>query len=370
MASECKSVLRGPERLTLIEQIIDISRIPFGLGCFLLAVIFGPPGAFLLTYIQSYSVSEALRRTLYLFFGQELLGFRGLVALTLFSVILFYFLYMIRFLRMRLCDAKTELLPLLPESEKTFQDNFNPVSNLRPPIMIGAILIILAQLQTYPELPENYALFIESYQANLIFVYVWLLFWLMVVGTFIWVYFGSIRGLYQLGTTSLKLKPYHEDKTLGTRPIGLLSLSFATIYIIGIGLALFLVLILLPNTTFPFFTSLLTVLMFIGIIFFFLPLYSVHKRMVEAKNLEQESVRRQLSKVFEGRKNEESENNISEALNRLTTIIAVDITKGELKEIPTWPVDVPIISRLITLIFSVIGILVANYLIMFVLDWK
>jgi hypothetical protein len=194
MSSESKSPQKGPERLTLIERVIDFSRVPFGLGCFLLAGIFGPPGAFLLTYIQSNSTSESFSRTLFLFFGVELLGPQGIIALILFFAILLYFLYMIRFMRVRLCTAKPSLLPLLPEGEKTFDHIFDPVCSLRPPLVIGTILIILAQFQTYPELPINYALFVGSYQANLVFVYVWLLFWLMVVGTFIWLYFGSIRG--------------------------------------------------------------------------------------------------------------------------------------------------------------------------------
>jgi uncharacterized membrane protein YqjE len=193
----------------------------------------------------------------------------------------------------------------------------------------------------------------------------------MVVGTFIWVYFGSIRGLYELGNKSLKLKSFREDKTLGTRPIGLLSLSFASIYIIGIGLAVLLVIIILPRTTVPLFTGLIATLILIGITFFFLPLYTVHKRMLEAKHREQENVREQLSRVVETRKaSESSERDLGEALDRLTTIIAVDITKEELEAIPTWPVDTPIMSRLVTLIFSIIGILIANYLMLYFLKWK
>jgi ABC-type multidrug transport system fused ATPase/permease subunit len=193
----------------------------------------------------------------------------------------------------------------------------------------------------------------------------------MVVGTFIWIYFGSIRGLYELGKKPLKLKSFHEDKTLGTRPVGLLSLSFASLYIIGIGLAVLLVLILSPQTSFPFFTGLLAILILLGIIFFFFPLYSVHQRMVEVKTREQESVRKQLSKVFETRtRSESSEKDLGEALDRLTKIIAVDVTKGELENIPTWPVDAPIISRFITLLFSIIGILIANYVMFYLLNWK
>jgi hypothetical protein len=93
--------------------------------------------------------------------------------------------------------------------------------------------------------------------------------------------------------------------------------------------------------------------------------------MLEAKHREQENVREQLSRVVETRKaSESSERDLGEALDRLTTIIAVDITKEELEAIPTWPVDTPIMSRLVTLIFSIIGILIANYLMLYFLKWK
>jgi hypothetical protein len=274
-------------------------------------------------------------------------------------------------MRLKLVTAKSTLLPLLPEGEEAFHQVFSPICHLRPPILLGTTLIILANFQTYPDLPINYATFAGSYTASLVFVYLWLIFWLMVVGTFMWVYFGSIRGLYMLGTKSLILKSFREDKTLGTKPIGLLSLSFASIYIIGIGLAVLLVIILLPQTTFPFFSSLLAILILIGIAFFFLPLYSVHKRMVEAKSREQENVRQQLSKVVEQKLTSESSmKELGEALDRLTTIIAVDITKEELDSIPTWPVDAPIIGRLVTLIFTIIGILIANYVMLYLLRWR
>jgi ABC-type bacteriocin/lantibiotic exporter with double-glycine peptidase domain len=196
------------------------------------------------------------------------------------------------------------------------------------------------------------------------------MFWLMVAGTFIWVYFGSIRGLLELGKESLKLKSFREDKTLGARPIGVLSFSFASIYVIGMGLVVFMVIIIIPQSSTFLFSSLLAFLILIGIAFFFLPLYTVHKRMQEAKQLEQETLRQQYIKVHERLKaSESSQQEVSEALDRLTNIITIDVSKAEVEAIPTWPVDASILSRLVTLIFSIIGIIIANYVMNFVLDW-
>lgn len=367
---ESVSFTKGPESPTFLEWLINAFHIPFSWGCLLLAFVFGPPGAVLLTYVQTSSIEDALARTLRLFLGLVVPGWRGVAALALFSIILFYFLYMIRYMRLKLVAAKPTLLPLLPEGEETFHKIFSTVSQLLPPLLLGVVLIILANLQTYPDLPINYVKFIESSSANLYYVFVWLLFWLMIVGTFIWVYFSSIRGLHELGKEPLKLKSFREDKTLGARPIGLLSFSFASIYIGGIGLAVFMVIIILPASSTLLYSSLLAFLILIGIAFFFLPLYTIHQRMLEAKNLEQEALRQKFSKVYEMPKASESpQKDVSEALDRLTNIITIDVTKAEVDAIPTWPVDAPILSRLVTLMLSIIGIIVANYLMTYVLQW-
>jgi hypothetical protein len=202
-------------------------------------------------------------------------------------------------------------------------------------------------------------------------VYIWLLLWLLVVGSFIWVYVASIRGLYEMGKKPLKLRNFHEDRSLGTRPIGLLSLTFASVYLFGMGLAIVLILVLLPRTTLPLFSGLILSLIILGTMFFFLPLYSVHKRMLEEKQLQQNTIRQQLSRVVGNKSGSDATTKeLGEAIDRLTTILAVEVTKDDLANIPTWPVDAPIMSRLVTLIFSIIGILIANYLLIYILQWK
>jgi len=138
----------------------------------------------------------------------------------------------------------------------------------------------------------------------------------------------------------------------------------------GMGLVVFMVIIIIPQSSTLLFSSLLVFLILIGIAFFFLPLYTVHKRMLEAKHLEQETLRQQYINVHERLKaSESSQQEVSDALDRLTNIITIDVTKAEVEAIPTWPVDAPILSRLVTLIFSIIGIILANYVMNFVLDW-
>jgi len=56
-------------------------------------------------------------------------------------------------------------------------------------------------------------------------------------------------------------------------------------------------------------------------------------------------------------------------MSRLTTILSIDITKKEVAAIPTWPFDIPILGRLVAMIFSIIGILIANFILQLIRSW-
>ena len=360
-----KSTTHGPERATFLERFVTGFHIPFFLGCLLLAFIFGPPGAILSVYVQTSNLDEAVARTTYLFFGIQVPVWQGVAGLGLLLVLLFYFLYMIRYMRLRLVAAEPLLLPLLPEGEETFHRVFGRVSRLGPPIVIGSILMVLFSLQSIPEVPGNFVIF-GTAPANLVFLVVSYPLWFVIFSTFAWVYFGSIRGLHELGKKSLKLKPFHEDKMLGVRPIGSLSLSFAFTYFTGLGILALLPVVLLPNPSSPGYMGLLCMLTLSGVIFFFLPLNAIHKKMLEAKHREQKTLRHQFIKAVQTpneSRTEVSESSLSEIreeLSRLTRVLTVDITREEVAAIPTWPFDAPILGRLAAMIFSIIGIVIAN----------
>lgn len=356
--------VRGPERATFFERLISAFRIPYVLGCLVLAFILGPPGTVLLAYVQTSNMDEAIAMSISFFFGLELPYWVGVFALAIFSAILFYCPYLIRYMRLKLVAAKPALLPILPYGDEAFQKAFSRVSQTRPPIAVGAVLIVLVIIDCLGNFLE-----FGIAPANLVFVVMFSCLWAMVAGTFVWVYFASVWGLHKLGQDSIKLKSFREDKTLGARPIGLLSLSFAFTYLTGPGSFLLLA-VMFPAAAGTFFAIMVGFLILSGVILFFFPLNSTHKKMLEAKQLEQETLRQQYIKVHESLNASESPQlEVSEALDRLTNIITIDVTKAEIDAIPIWPVDVPILSRLVTLIFSIIGILIANYVMNFVLDW-
>jgi hypothetical protein len=354
----------GPERITFPERLVTALHIRFFGGCLVLAFIFGPPGAILSVYMQTLSLDEAVTRTIHLFFGMQVPVWQGVVGLGLLSVLLFYLLYMIRFMRLRLVAVEPQLLSLLPEGEETFYKVFSRVSSTRPPVVIGAIIMVLFSLQAAPEVPQNFIVFGIA-PINLVFLALSYPLWFVIFSTFAWVFFGSIRGLHELGK-NLKLKSFHEDKMLGVRPIGSLSLSFAFTYFIGLGILALIPFVLLPNPSSPGYMWLLSLLILLGVIFFFLPLNTIHKKMLEVKNREQDALLRQLSKSIQslnGSKKEVSElSEIWETIGRLTTALTVDITKREVAAIPTWPFDAPILGRLAAMILSIAGMLIGNFI--------
>jgi len=195
-------------------------------------------------------------------------------------------------------------------------------------------------------------------RASTIYLVVALPFFCIAFCAFVWVYCSSIRGLHQLGKKPLKLKPFYEDRLLGLKPIGLLSLSFAVAYFGGMGL-----LALFPVTGSPypmslFYGGLLSTITILGVVFFILPLFTFHNRMVEVKHREQKALQEQIAKAM--KKTTESSAQVSESsvseteelLSRLTKIVVSDITKREIEEIPTWPFDMPILRRLLASIVS------------------
>jgi hypothetical protein len=134
---------------------------------------------------------------------------------------------------------------------------------------------------------------------------------------------------------------------LGVRPIGSLSLYLTIIYFVGIS-----VLILLPGTFSAVggqvYVIYLAALILVGSVFFILPLYTTHLKMVEAKLREQQQLRSEMLLKTRSGINDISDNNreIREAIDQLTTVLNVTVRRDEVISIPTWPFDISIVGRL------------------------
>jgi hypothetical protein len=358
------SIVTGPHKATIIERIVGSLRIPYVFGSVLLAFLLGPPGAILSTFVFTRDIFEAFNRVVWLFFGSSLPFLQGYLGLSLLFVLFYYLLYMIQFMRQRLVSAEAQLVSLLPEGEVTFDAIFGTVSKSTPPVAFAVLFMLVIAFQSVPELPDNFAIFCIN-NANTVFLLVAFPFWFIAFCTFVWVYVGSIRGLYDLGK-KVKLKTFNEDKMLGVRPVGSLSLNLTYTYFVGLIILGLLPTILQPEASFLGYMVVLSICAMVGLILFFLPQYTLHKKMVEAKEVEKELLRRELSKVVRAADEEkvdvESAAEIKDALNRLTTVLQVDMTKNELESIPTWPFDTQIISRLAGMTMSIIIVIIAQWI--------
>ncbi len=95
-------MVAGPERITIIEKIVGLTRLPYSLGCLVVALAAGGPGFFLVLYLDSFSLSEAFTRLLsysafdVLQLNQQVPIYQGFLSSALFTSALFLNLYLVR----------------------------------------------------------------------------------------------------------------------------------------------------------------------------------------------------------------------------------------------------------------------------------
>lgn len=129
-------MIPGPEKATFIERVAGIFHLPYCIGCLIISLLVGTPGAIILAYISTGDLSKAVSMTVILFAGNGTPLWTGVAILGLLWLLLFYVLYMTRFMRQRLLSTEEELHPVLPEGEQTFHGAFKWVSKLWPPLSL------------------------------------------------------------------------------------------------------------------------------------------------------------------------------------------------------------------------------------------
>ena len=153
------------------------------------------------------------------------------------------------------------------------------------------------------------------------------------------------------------LKSSSEDRMLGLRPLGSISLSLAFAYFAVVFLG-GVTLVILP---FGFSDiALLAIFVAVGAIMFFLPLNSVHKKMQTAKRLEQSSIREQFNQIVKN-SDEKDRGDPQGALFRIEKLLAIQMLDQKASATATWPLDTSILSRFTAIILSVVAILVARF---------
>ena len=114
---------------------------------------------------------------------------------------------------------------------------------------------------------------------------------------------------------------------------------------------------------------LLSLLIPLGAAMFFLPLNSIHQRMLEGKQREQSSIRSRFSQLVNASNSSESEVSQSSAAY-LKNLFMFEVLKTDDRRVtamPTWPFDTRVLGRLAAIVLTVVAIIIARVIQLFVL---
>ena len=174
--------------------------------------------------------------------------------------------------------------------------------------------------------------------------------------TFLWSLGYAMYLIYKWGKLPIRLRSFAEDKTLGLNTYGRASLFLVTLYVAGMLL------------TFPVFVYNSDAVMWSEVIFsllglaiFLVPLFSLRKKLVEARAEKLAWIRKRHSRVIES-----IESCGDGPLNAtlVNELIAVDSIRNDLQRISGWPFNAGIVAKLMTVvIMPLMLVLFSNYLI-------
>ena len=330
---------------TLIERIVNPIPGRYVVKCLVFSSLLGLPLLLLMRFLDTLNLQVASE-----VFGPLL--WQNIATFSFANFILvFYALYGIKYMRSKVAAVTPEIAFMLPDREDNdLQKIFEPICRLVPAVII-ALLLIAASLTSFPDqIIQHSAGILSLAQIIISFPLVYLAY-----GTFIWVYSRSVFSLYNLGRQQVKLRDFYEDSHLGMKPIGSLSLSLALVYFSGLALVFFSFISIPLPLEFA-----VGVMIFGGIILFFLPLYSVHERMKNTKKLELERVKTHLDSL-RGSISESLQDTRKIEAGDLRRILVADIVDQHVSSIPEWPFETRTLTWLSAIVLTVVASMIAKY---------
>ena len=179
--------------------------------------------------------------------------------------------------------------------------------------------------------------------------------------TYLWEFAIASWGLHKLGGSSLRLGSFLEDRMMGSKPMGNLALSLTAAYFGGLLLTFLLLSTFLPSSIFG--NVMLVAFILLGIALFFLPLNSIHAKMqAEKHRLMREIGSRypRLDKVQSQPKENATLESVNSGLARLTDLQEVEMLDRKVAALPTWPFDIQVVSKFVTIVLSVTAVLLSR----------
>ena len=268
---------------------------------------------------------------------------------------MFYLFIIVRYVRTSVAAAEPSVTQIMVQGERAYDSIFGRVSNTRSIILLSVILEILAFISTLPGRSISILSGFDVLTQVILIV---------AFATLVWEYSVSSWGLHKVGTSHLKLKSFLEDRFMGARTIGNLALSLTTVYLVGLALFFLDTYTFLPVLTAPFELFYLTLLS-VGVVLFFLPLNSLHKKMLAEKGDRQRELSGRFLALKQSNRNnsfdeQASTQSVEKAILELIQLKEIEITERKLANTPTWPFGIQLLAKLVTIILSVTAVLLTR----------
>ena len=217
-----------------------------------------------------------------------------------------------------------------------------PVAVLTVAIFLSFVLPIIASGPPGPLLTAELLLLVP------LAVAIW------ITATALWTLGYSLAAIYRMGRLPLALQPFALDRALGLRPFATASLRLGGVYYL-LSVLLILPDLLSPSTPASVFVQDFALVLF-GLPLFLLPLLSLRGKLVRARAEKMAWVNAWFHRLVQ-RVEANGEGDLPPGLQN--ELLSLDKVQREVQAIRTWPFDVGIVARFVTILLSVTAILLA-----------
>lgn len=185
----------GPEQLTILERVIRLTRVPYSVGCLVIAILAGGPGTFLVFYVNGFNLVEAWYKavSVSIFFitpvTQTVPVAQGALEVAVSTLALFVDMYLTRYLRLKVLAAEPKLSPLSPDGDNAYRRAFGLMSRTYGTLLFTFVFFFLyfpARALIAGNLGSLAGIAILSLLANLVY------------GAAFWVYLSPAPGAFEI----------------------------------------------------------------------------------------------------------------------------------------------------------------------------
>ena len=286
------------------------------------------------------------------------------------SLIVLYFVYSMRYITKRIDRLSDYVKEMSPD---------NPKLQLAPPYRPSRVLPIWIFLLGVLTLVSPIPFTVEGIVSNHILVFSY---FVLILAFFLWTYGSSMLAIYRAGKLPLQLKPFTEDRTLGLKPFGTVSMRLASVYaifpIIVTILQLVTINVEVPGGVTVGLGSLrasdlviLGGLILVGVVLFLLPLIGIHRRLQDARRQELNWITPRYTSLVQRLKDRVTRPDKFETVNEkddlASELSVVRQIESDIHRIQTWPFDIGVITRLATVLIlpPILGVIARIMILIF-----